>query len=93
VRESGGRFSAIDGWRPNCIIAAIFSDPVFGFYVEEVWAGRDLRLIGAVGACEASVRSRCWCGDGSEGAAPGARVDEGACGEGLSGMRAQYTSV
>jgi len=33
------------------------------------------------------------CGDGSEGAALGARVDEGACGEGLSGMRAQYTSV
>jgi len=33
------------------------------------------------------------CGDGSEGAALGARVGDGACGEGLSGMRAQYTSV
>ena len=33
------------------------------------------------------------CGDGGEDAALGARVDEGACGEGLSGMRAQYTSV
>jgi len=83
----------LSGRRANCIIAAIFSDPVFGFHVEEVWASAGLHLIGAVGACEASARSRCWCGDGSEGAALGARVAEGACGEGLSGMRAQYTSV
>ena len=41
----------------------------------------------------AGVAGDSECGDGSEGAALGARVDEGACGEGLSGMRAQYTSV
>ena len=37
-------------------------DPVFGFHAEEVWDSCGLYLIGAVGACEASVRSRCWCG-------------------------------
>ncbi|RJS71284.1 hypothetical protein CW696_04750 [ANME-2 cluster archaeon] len=59
MRESGRRFSAIDGWRPNCIIAAIFSDPVFGFHAEEAcgqcraasyWSCGDLRGVCAITA-------------------------------------------
>ena len=30
-------FLRLMGWWSNCFIAAIFSDPVFGFHVEEVW--------------------------------------------------------
>ena len=59
MRESGGRFSAIDGWRPNCIIAAIFSDLVFGFHVGKAcgqcraasyWGSGGLRGVCAVTA-------------------------------------------
>ena len=61
--------------------------------LSEQW-GLARRLCGhGVGAGAVWCGGGSGCGDGSEGAALGARVDEGACGEGLSGMRAQYTSV